>query len=155
MRTDRVVLGMVAMLAFTVGLCQVPPSVSYQGKLLDASGSPVVDGAYAMEFRFYDACTGGALLLTDSHPGVQTKDGIYSVSGGLIARDKTGLSGTHVGRSLETYAWYELNGRISFGAGIAHIFPGTFLRTATQGAAYTYPYVVLNFMDRKRLLEVP
>ena len=83
------------------------------------------------------------------------KDGIYNVSGGLIARDKTGMSGTHVGRSLETYAWYELNRRISFGAGIAHTFPGTFLRTATQGAAYTYPYVVLNFMDGKRLLEVP
>ena len=83
------------------------------------------------------------------------QDGIYNVSGGLIARDQTGMSGTHVGKSVETYAWYELNRRISFGAGIAHIFPGTFLRTATQGAAYTYPYVVLNFMDGKRLLEVP
>jgi hypothetical protein len=83
------------------------------------------------------------------------KDGIYDVSGRLIARDKTGMSGTHVGRSLETYAWYELNRRVSFGAGVAHIFPGTFLRNATQGAAYTYPYVVLNFLDGKRLLEVP
>jgi hypothetical protein len=83
------------------------------------------------------------------------KDGLYNVSGGLIARDKTGMSGTHVTRSLETYAWYELNRRISFGAGIAHFFPGTFLRTATPGAAYTYPYFVLNFIDGKRLLEVP
>jgi hypothetical protein len=39
--------------------------------------------------------------------------------------------------------------------GIAHMFPGTFLRNATQGAAYTYPYFVLNFLDGKRLLEVP
>ncbi len=83
------------------------------------------------------------------------KDGLYNVSGGLIARDKTGMSGTHVARVLETYAWYELNRRISFGAGISHFFPGTFLRTATPGAAYTYPYFVLNFLDGKRLLEVP
>ena len=82
-------------------------------------------------------------------------DGIYNISGGLIARDKSGNSGTHVGQSLETYAWYELNRRVSFGAGIAHIFPGTFLTNATQGASYTYPYIVLNFIDGKRLLEVP
>src|SRR5262245_12094623 len=81
-------------------------------------------------------------------------DGIYNISGGLIARDKTGNSGIHVGRSLETYAWYELNRRVSFGAGIAHVFPGAFLANATQGASYTYPYIVLNFIDGKRLLEV-
>jgi Alginate export len=79
------------------------------------------------------------------------KDGIYNISGGLIARDKTGKSGTHVGESFETYAWYELNRRVSIGAGIAHIFPGTFLALATKGAAYTYPYVVLNFLDGARL----
>lgn len=83
------------------------------------------------------------------------KDGIYNISGGLIARDKTGKSGTHVGESFETYAWYELNRRVSLGAGVAHILPGTFLATATKGAAYTYPYFVINFMDGKRLLEVP
>src|SRR5439155_22638240 len=63
------------------------------------------------------------------------KDGIYSVSGGLIARDKTGLSGTHVGRSLASYAWYELKRLISFAAALAHLFLATFRRTAPQGAS--------------------
>ena len=49
------------------------------------------------------------------------QDGIYNVSGGLIARDQSGMSGTHVGKSVETYAWYELNRRISFGAGIPRL----------------------------------
>jgi hypothetical protein len=79
------------------------------------------------------------------------KDGIYNISGGLIARDKTGKSGTHIGESFETYAWYELNRRVSIGAGIAHVFPGTFLAQATKGAGYTYPYVVLNFLDGARI----
>ncbi len=82
-------------------------------------------------------------------------DGIYNISGGLIARDKTGKSGTHVGESFETFAWYELNRRVSIGAGVAHLLPGTFLANATKGAAYTYPYVVINILDGKRLLEVP
>ena len=38
----------------------------------------------------------------------------------------------------------------NIGAGIAHILPGTFLAQATKGAAYTYPYVVLNFLDGAR-----
>ena len=79
------------------------------------------------------------------------KDGIYNISGGLIARDKTGKSGTHVGESFETYAWYELNRRVSIGAGIAHVFPGTFLAQVTKGTAYTYPYIVLNFLDGARI----
>jgi hypothetical protein len=78
-------------------------------------------------------------------------DGIYNTSGGSIARDKTGKSGTHIGESFETYAWYEVNRQVSFGAGIAHIFPGTFLATATKGAGYTYPYVVLTLLDGRRL----
>jgi hypothetical protein len=79
------------------------------------------------------------------------KDGIYNISGGLIARDITGKSGTHVGDSYETFAWYELNRQVFFGAGIAHIVPGTFLAMTTKGAGYTYPYLVLNFLDGRRL----
>jgi hypothetical protein len=60
-----------------------------------------------------------------------------------------------VGQSLETYAWYELNRRISVGAGVGHFMPGGFIERVTKGAAYTYPYAVLYFNDGKRLLEVP
>jgi len=69
-------------------LAQVPELLSYQGKLLDNMGAPVADGNFAMEFRFYDACSGGNLLLTDAQAAVATVDGIYNVllgSGALIA----------------------------------------------------------------------
>jgi Alginate export len=83
------------------------------------------------------------------------KDGAYDISGRLIARDRTGRSGRHLGESYEGYLWYELNRRVPFGAGIGHIFPGEFLAKATRGSGYTYPYVVVNFLDGKRLLVVP
>ena len=66
-------------LAGVAAQAQIPQLLSYQGKLLDGVGAPVPDGSYAMEFRFYDDCDAGNLLLTDSHAAVQTRDGIYSV----------------------------------------------------------------------------
>lgn len=68
-------------LALAAGLvqAQIPQLLSYQGKLLDDAGVPVADGVYTMEFRFYDACSGGNLLLTDTQVAVETRDGIYGV----------------------------------------------------------------------------
>lgn len=37
---------------------EIPRNISYQGKVTDAGGSPVADGAYMMEFKIFDAETG-------------------------------------------------------------------------------------------------
>jgi hypothetical protein len=79
------------------------------------------------------------------------KDGIYNTSGGSIARDTKGLSGTHVGDEVDGYFWYELNRQVRIGCGVGHLFPGTFLSKATKGAAYTYPYFVVELLDGRRL----
>lgn len=78
---------LVLALAAAAAHAQVPQMLSYQGKLLDDAGNPVVDGDYPMEFRFYDACVDGDLLLTDLHPAVQARDGIYAVmlGGGAVS----------------------------------------------------------------------
>ncbi len=78
-------------------------------------------------------------------------DGIYNTSGGLIARDSTGRSGTHIGDEFDAYTWYEVNREIHVGAGVGHIFPGEFLAKVTKGAAYTYPYFAVEFLDGKRV----
>jgi len=59
-----------------------PARINYQGVLRDASGKPVADGNYDMTFLFYDAATGGTLLLTDSH--LASGSGAVPVSGGLF-----------------------------------------------------------------------
>lgn len=78
-------------------------------------------------------------------------DGIYNSSGGLIFRDVTGRSGTHVGQELDTYAWYEINREVHVGAGIGHILPGEFIDKAGKGASYTYPYFAIEMLDGKRV----
>ena len=46
-------------------------------------------------------------------------DGAYNTSGGLLFRDSTGRSGTHIGEEFDAYTWYELNRHINVGTGIA------------------------------------
>jgi hypothetical protein len=77
-------------------------------------------------------------------------DGIYNTSGGLIVRDKTGKSGTHLGHEFDGYTWYELNRHVYIGAGIGHIVGGQFLHNTTKGPNYNYPYFAINFKDDGR-----
>jgi hypothetical protein len=78
-------------------------------------------------------------------------DGIYNTSGGLIARDTTGHSGSHVGTEFDIYTWYEINREIHAGVGVGHLLPAHFLQSVTKGAAYTYPYFAIEFLDGKRV----
>ena len=78
-------------------------------------------------------------------------DALYNTSGGVILRDTTGRSGTHIGDEVDGYTWYEVNREVHIGAGIAHIFPGEFLMKAGKGASYTYPYFVVEMFDGKRV----
>jgi Alginate export len=79
------------------------------------------------------------------------KDAAYNSSGGVIFRDPTGKSGTHIGQELDAYAWYEINREVHIGAGIGHILPGEFIDKVGKGAAYTYPYFVIEMFDGKRV----
>jgi hypothetical protein len=74
-------------------------------------------------------------------------DGIYNTSGGLIVRDTTGQSGTHIGQEYDAYTWYELNRHVNFGFGVGHIQGGEFLERTTKGPNYNYPYFAINFKD--------
>ena len=78
-------------------------------------------------------------------------DGVYNSSGGLIFRDATARSGRHVGNELDTYSWYEINRQLHIGAGIGRLFPGEFMAKAGKNTPYTYPYLVLEMLDGKRV----
>jgi len=78
-------------------------------------------------------------------------DALYNTSGGVLLRDSTAKSGTHVGDEVDVYTWYEINRQVHVGTGIGHIFPGEFLAKAGKGAAYTYPYFVVEMFDGKRV----
>jgi hypothetical protein len=78
-------------------------------------------------------------------------DAAYNSSGGVILRDPTGKSGRHLGEEFDVYTWYEINREVHIGTGIGHLLPGEFIATAGKGAAYTYPYFVIEMFDGKRV----
>ncbi|MBM4464763.1 MAG: hypothetical protein FJ014_04225 [Chloroflexi bacterium] len=61
----------------------VATKISYQGRLTDANGSPVADGTYTMQFRLYDARSGGTMLWDSGSQNVQVYDGLFNVELGV------------------------------------------------------------------------
>jgi hypothetical protein len=74
-------------------------------------------------------------------------DALYNTSGGIIVRDTTGNSGTHIGQEFDAYTWYELNRHVNVGVGLGRLMGGEFLEKTTKGPNYTYPYFAINFKD--------
>lgn len=60
-------------------IADVPPMMSYQGKLTDATGTPVPDGTYCIEFKIYDSASGGSSCWTEQHSNVPVFNGLFSV----------------------------------------------------------------------------
>ena len=52
---------------------------------------------------------------------------------------------------FDFYTWYEINRPVHIGTGVGHILPGGFMAMAGKGAAYTYPYFVIEMFDGKRV----
>lgn len=73
------------------------------------------------------------------------KDGFYSSSGIIVARDPRGLSGTHIGTEIDGETSYRFNRNLEVGVGVGHIFPGDFLKRTGHTHSYTYPYLMLNY----------
>jgi hypothetical protein len=74
-------------------------------------------------------------------------DALYNTSGGVIVRDTSGKSGTHIGQEADAYTWYELNRHINVGVGVGHLMGGRFLQKLEKGPNYNYPYFAINFKD--------
>jgi Alginate export len=73
-----------------------------------------------------------------------SSDNFYASSGAIAVLAHPGVS-RHIGNGLDSVAEYHLNEGINFGFGYAHLFAGQFLRTATQGRDYGYPYAYLEY----------
>lgn len=61
----------------------VPTIISYQGFLADSSGSPI-SGTVDLEFKIYDASSGGNEIFAETHAGVTVSDGFFSVLLGSV-----------------------------------------------------------------------
>jgi hypothetical protein len=74
-------------------------------------------------------------------------DGLYSAGGTLLVpRIATGASSTHVGQEIDLQVTRAITPQLQLAAGYAHIVNGAFLREATPGASYSYPYVMATYV---------
>ena len=75
-----------------VAYAEVPQYISYQGKLMDATGDKAVTGSITMTFRLYDASTGGTELWKEAHSIslAEADKGLFNVVLGSV----TSLSST-------------------------------------------------------------
>ena len=85
----------------------VPSLMSYQGKLTDGDGEPL-DGYYKLTFKIYTAQSGGGLRWSETHNGVQTTDGVFSV---ILGSQGYPLTQTVFSMS-STWLEIEVNGQI-------------------------------------------
>ena len=84
-------------------------TISYQGRLADSSGNPVTTSGVGMQFRLYNADTGGSPLWEEPHTAVPVEDGLFHVLLGstnsipvsLLASNSTLWLGITVGSDSE------------------------------------------------------
>ena len=76
----------------------------------------------------------------------EAQDGLYSASGAQVARVSSGATSTHVGQEIDAQISHAFTPQLQIAGGLAHIFPGGFLKQATPGASYTYPFVMATYI---------
>lgn len=87
-------------------------------------------------------------LVTSSYHSwwlASARDALYSAGGVPIARVADGSAGRRVGQELDFQAFYTLSKQIQIGSGFSHIFPGAFLKKATPGKSFNFPYVMFTY----------
>ena len=72
-------------------------------------------------------------------------DSLYNTPSTAIARSADGSAGTHIGQELDVVGNWAINASFQAGAGLGHIFPGSFLTKTTPGRPYTFPYVMFTY----------
>ena len=68
-------------------------------------------------------------------------DGVYAANGTQVARVPSGTAGTRVGEEVDIQAVCQIFPTLQVLPGFANLTPGTFLKKATQGQAYRYPFL--------------
>ena len=74
-----------------------------------------------------------------------THDALYAAGGAAVARVASGDVGNHVGQEIDVQVTYTASKQLQLSGGFAHIFPGEFLKKATPGKSYNYPYLMLGY----------
>ncbi len=84
MRTLMMTAALACVLGYSYVSAQVPQTMSYQGVLVDANGTPVPDGNYDLHFKLYTTVSGGSAIWSESQNAAVVR-GVFSVTLGSSA----------------------------------------------------------------------
>jgi len=73
-------------------------------------------------------------------------DALYPTRGSFILNDPSGVDGRHVAEELDIQAIYTPSRQTQVDFGLGHVIPAEFLQKMTQGVAYTYPYMMIEYV---------
>ncbi len=73
-------------------------------------------------------------------------DSLYNAGGNPVARVAGGAASTYVGQEIDVQLTRAIVPQILVSGGYAHMFTGAFLKEATPGADYSYPYVMVTYV---------
>jgi long-subunit fatty acid transport protein len=73
-------------------------------------------------------------------------DALYPTRGSIIAQSATGVDGTHVAEELDAQIIYTPTRQTQIDAGYGHVIPAEFLKKATQGHSFSYPYMSCEYV---------
>ena len=77
-------------------------------------------------------------------------DGLYSASGALLVLACSGgAANTHVGQEIDLQVTRAITPQLQLAGGYAYIISGAFLKEATPGASYSYPYVMATYVSSR------
>lgn len=76
----------------------------------------------------------------------ESRDALYTAGGAVLARVVAGAASRHVGQEIDVQASRALTPYLQVSGGYAHIVPGKFLKEATPGASYSFPYVMATYV---------
>lgn len=85
---------------------------------------------------------------------VTSNDNFYASSGAIAVAAHPGAS-RHIGNELDLIAEYQMNKGLSFGLGYARLFAGQFLKSATPGHDYSYPFAYFQYNFSKSGFHFP
>ncbi len=74
---NQSVICIVTLLSTTL-MAEVPPLISYQGRLTDSGNNPAADGSYEITFSIYDVETDGTPFWTETHNSILVQDGLFN-----------------------------------------------------------------------------
>jgi hypothetical protein len=76
---------------------------------------------------------------------VDPSEPLFNAGGTPVFRVANGRAGRHVGQEIDGQVMVAVNKQASLAGGYAHIIPGAFLKNASQGASFNFPYIMLGY----------